>query len=126
MTNPAKVEIELSPLDQVRQTEADMARRIASAREAAEHTVVQAKIQAKNILDDARETGKREGEKRFREIISNAEEEAQEIIAQARNRAEYLRRRADQRMAEGIHLALNFVIGLDELEVTNELRNVSA
>ena len=114
MSSPTKTEAEFSPLDQIRQTEADVVRQIASAREAAGHTVAQAKTQAKDLLDDARQIGGREGEKRYREIISNAEEEAQAIIAQARNRAEHLRRRAGQRLAVGVRRALDIVIGLDE------------
>ncbi len=114
MSSLTKTKAEISPLDQIRQAEADVARQVASAREAAEHTVAQARIQAKDLLDDARQIGKREGEKRYREIISNAEEEEQAIVAQARNRAENLRRRAGDRLAEGVRRALNVVIGLEE------------
>jgi vacuolar-type H+-ATPase subunit H len=114
MSSPTKTDAKLSPLDQIRQTEADVARQVASAREAAGYTVAQAKTQAKGFVDDARQIGGREGEKRYREIISNAEEEEQAIIAQARNRAEHLRRRAGQRLAVGVRRALNVVIGLEE------------
>lgn len=111
LTNP---KTELSPLDQIRQAEANVARQVASAREAAEHKVAQARVQAKELLDDACQIGKREGEKRYREIISNAEEEEQVIVAQARNRSEHLRRRACHRLAGGVRRALNVVIGLEE------------
>lgn len=114
MSSPTKAEAEFSPLDQIRQTEADVVRQIASAREAAGHTVAQAKTQAKDLLGDARQIGGREGEKRYREIVSNAEEEAQAIIAQARKRAERLRRRGRQRLAIGVRQAMNVVIGLEE------------
>jgi vacuolar-type H+-ATPase subunit H len=115
MSNLAKPKAELSPLDQIRQAEADVARQIASAREATGQTVAQARIQAKDMLGDARQIGKREGEKRYREIVSNAEEEEQAIIAQACNRAEHLSRRAGQRLAEGVRRALNVVIGLEDV-----------
>ena len=114
MSSPTKAETTLSPLDQIRKTEAEVTRQIASAREAARHMVAQARIQAIDLLDDAHQGGTREGEKRYREIISNAEEEEQAIVAQARNRAEHLRRRAGQRLAEGVRRALNVVIGLEE------------
>ena len=114
MSNPIKTEAELSPLDQIHQTEADVVRQIASTREAAGHTVAHAKTQAKDLLDDALQIGQREGEKRYREMISNADEEAQVIIAQARKRAEHLRRRAGQRFAVGVRRSLNVVIGLEE------------
>lgn len=114
MSSPTKTDAKLSPLDQIRQTEADVARQIASARDAAGHTVAHAKTQAKELLEDAHRTGQREGEKRYKEIIANAEEEAQVIIAQAHKRAEHLRRRAGQRLAVGVRRALNVVIGLEE------------
>ena len=124
MSTPTKSEAGLSPLDQIRQTEADVARQIASAREAAGHTVTHSQTQAKEMLDDARRTGQREGEKRFREIISNAEEEAQAITTQARKRAEHLRRRAGQRLVVGVRHAMNVVLGFDEAGEENERRNV--
>lgn len=114
MTTPTKPDTELSPLDQIRQTEADVVRQTAAAREAAGQTVAHAQTQAREILDDARQTGRREGEKRYREIISNAEEEAQAIIAQAHRRAEHLRRRGRQRLTIGVRQAMNVVIGLEE------------
>ena len=114
MSSRNQPEAELSPLDQIRQAEADVARRIALAREAAGQTVEQAKIQARDLLDDARQIGNREGEKRYREIISKAEEEAKLIVAQARKRAEHLHRRAGQRLEVGVSRAMNVVIGFDE------------
>jgi len=115
MSTSTKTEAERSPLDQIRQTEADVARQIASAREAAKQSVAHAQSQAKEIINDAHQTGQREGEKRFREIISTAEEEAQAITAQARKRAEHLRRRAGQRLTVGVRRSLNVVIGLVEV-----------
>ena len=114
MTSLIKPEAELSPLDQIRQTEADVARQVALAREAARNTVEQAKAQARDLLDDAHQIGHRDGEKRYRKIISNAEEEAKLIVAQARKRAEHLHRRAGQRLAVGVSRALNVVIGFEE------------
>ena len=116
MARPSLTGAELSPLDQIRQTEADVARQIAAAREAAGMTVARAKSQAKELLADARQSGQREGDKRYKEIVSNAEEEAQVIIAQARKRAENLRRRAGHRLAIGVRCGLNVVIGMEEAE----------
>lgn len=113
MSSPTKAEAKLSPLDQIRKTEAEVTRQIASAREIAEHTVTQAMTQAKVLLDDSCQIGRREGKKRYREIVSNAEEEAQAIVAQARNRAEHLRRRAGQRMVVGVEHAMDIIIGLE-------------
>jgi len=107
-------ESNLSSLDQVRKTEADVTRQIASAREAAGQKVARAQTQANDLLDDARQVGKREGEKRYKAIISNAEEEAQVIIAQSHNRAAHLRRRAGKRFALGVRYSLNIIIGLED------------
>jgi flagellar biosynthesis/type III secretory pathway protein FliH len=114
MTTPIKTETELSPLDQIRQTEADVARQIASSRDVAGQTVTETKNQAKEILNDARHTGRREGEKRYREIISTAEEKAQALIAQAHTRSENLRRRGRQRLETGVHHAMSVIVGLEE------------
>jgi vacuolar-type H+-ATPase subunit H len=114
MYSPTKTETEFSPLDQIRQAEADVARQIASAHEVAGQTVALAKAQAKDLLNDARQFGKREGEKRYKEILFNAEEEAQVILVQARKRAARLRRRADQRMVLGVRYALDTIIGLEQ------------
>lgn len=114
MSSLTKEKADLSPLDQIRQTEADVARQIASAREEAGDTVTQAKTQAKDLLDEARQSGNRGGEKRYKEIISDAEEEARLIVAQAHKRAEHLQRKGGQRLAVGVRRALNIVIGLEE------------
>jgi len=114
MTTSTKPDTEQSPLDQIRQAETDMARQTAAAREAAGQTVAHAQTQAREILDDARQTGRREGEKRNREIISNAEDEAQAIIAQAHKRAEHLRRRGRHWLTIGVRQAMNVIIGLEE------------
>lgn len=113
MTTSTRPEFELSPLDQIRQTEAEVARRIASAREAGEQRVVKAKAEARTIVSDAREAGQREGQKRYKEIVSSAEEEAQTLIAQAYRQAEFLRSRGRQRLKLGTHQALHIILGLE-------------
>lgn len=114
MSSLPKNESNLSSLDQIRKTEADVTRQIASVREAAGLKVARAQTQANELLDDARQAGKREGEKRHKAILSNTEEEAQVIIAQSHNRAAHLRRRAGRRFALGVHRSLNVILGLQE------------
>lgn len=53
---------ELSSLDQVRQAEAEVARRIAASREKVEQAEAQAREQAKALIEEAREGGRREGQ----------------------------------------------------------------
>lgn len=113
MVRPISPE-ELSPLDQIRQTEADVTRAVAAARQAAELIIAQAQREAIDIQQHARELGIREGEARFRELISTGEEEARGIVAEAQVRANELRRKGQQRMDLGIHKAVRIVIGLGE------------
>ena len=113
MSTSTKPEFELSPLDQIRQAEAEVARQIASARKAGEQMVSKTRAEGKAIINEAREVGQREGLKRHKEIVSGAEEEAQTSVAQAHRRAEFLRRRARQRLELGTRLALAIILGLE-------------
>jgi len=107
-------ENELSPLDQIRQTEAEVTRRIAAAREAAELNVVKARTEATHLKNQAREAGNREGQIHYKEIITRAGEEAEAIINQARRRAEDMRRKGHQRMPIAVKQAMAIIIGADE------------
>jgi len=110
---------ELSPLDQIRQTEAENTRGIAVAREAAELTVEKEKIQAKELIRKIREVGRRDGQIRYKEILSRAEDKARSIVAQAHNQAAKLRSKGQRCMSTAVCDAVNIVIGLDE-EVKDE------
>jgi flagellar biosynthesis/type III secretory pathway protein FliH len=107
-------EAELSPLDQIRQTEADVTRAVAAACQAADEIVAQAQREAAQIKQEARQSGVREGQARYREMISNAEEEVRDIVAEAKERAKELRRKGQKRMDRGVHQAVRMVIGLGE------------
>jgi vacuolar-type H+-ATPase subunit H len=114
MMTDAPIESDLSPLDQIRQTEAHVTRQVAAAREAAKQTVADMKNKAKETINDASKAGRREGQKRYKDIISNAEEEAQILIAQAYKKAEHLRRRGGQRLDEGVCSAISIIINAEE------------
>ncbi len=64
---------QFSPLDQIRQTEAEITRKIAAAREAAEQVVVKARLDASVIKKQALEDGNREGQSQYREILIRGE-----------------------------------------------------
>lgn len=108
---PAITETELSPLDQIRQTEADVTREAAVAREAATRSVAEAKNQVKANLCEARESGRQRGEIRYREIISRADEESQALVSRAHSMAERLQRMGQRRMSAAVREAVNLVIG---------------
>lgn len=113
MVSPISPE-ELSPLDQIRQTEAEVTRAVAAARLAAEQMIAQAQREAIDIQQHARELGLREGEARYRELMSTGDEEGRGIIAAAKLQANELRRKGQQRMDQGVHKAVHIVIGLGE------------
>jgi vacuolar-type H+-ATPase subunit H len=109
-----KPEIELSPLDQIRQTEGEVTRKVAAAREAAEQILEKARQQAEILKHSAREAGTRQGESLYKTTIAKAEEEARALVAEAGFQAERLKRRGQQHMQSGINHAVNLVLGLDQ------------
>jgi vacuolar-type H+-ATPase subunit H len=109
-------ELDLSPLDQIRQTEAEVARKIAAARKASEQIVEQARQQAAALKREAVESGRGEGQARCQTALSDAEEEARAFVAEAQDQADRLRRRGAERMQQAVRGALIFVIDLEEEE----------
>jgi vacuolar-type H+-ATPase subunit H len=114
MAHPAQGETQLSPLDQIRLAEAAVTRKIAIARKDREHTLANAKAQAKILLDEARESGKRTGQTQYREIVSEAEEEARAILAESDHRAEEIRQKGSQYMDIAIRRVVNIITGMEE------------
>jgi len=107
-------ELDISPLDQIRQTEADVTRKIAAARNSAEQILEEAHRQAAALKQEARETGTREGQARYKAIIAKSEEESQALVAEAQSQAKKLRRRGKERMRVAVSCAVNFIINLTE------------
>jgi vacuolar-type H+-ATPase subunit H len=112
MTLPRIAEAELSPLDQIRQAEAEVNRRIAAARRAAEMIEIKARAQAVDLKREAHEAGRREGRAQYEELVSRAEVEAEALLAQAHSQAEDLRRKGDLHMDAAVHRAVEVVVGL--------------
>jgi vacuolar-type H+-ATPase subunit H len=106
--------IELSPLDQIRQAEAEVARRIAAAHQAAEVAVNEAQAQAQDLAHKARKAGHREGQAQYQETISRAKDRAHELVAQAHDQAEDLHCKGELRMEAAARRALAIVIGWPE------------
>lgn len=102
---------QLSPLDQIQQAEAEVARRIAAAREGAEVTLQEARAQMVELQRQARETGRSEGQMQYQEIVSRAEDEARALIARAHRGAEILRRQGESCMDAAVREAVQFIIG---------------
>ena len=111
---------ELSPLDQIRLVEAEITRKIATAREASEHSAANARAQTALLKKQAHESGNREGQIRYKEIVSKAEEEARTIVAHAHNQAADLRRKGQARMEAALQDAISIVLGLKGGGSSNE------
>jgi|MudIll2142460700_1097286.scaffolds.fasta_scaffold400382_1 vacuolar-type H+-ATPase subunit H len=106
--------LELSPLDQIRQTEAEVTRRVAAARELAGQSLESAKKEAARMIAQAREIGLREGQARYQEIFHEAEEEAKQLVTRAQGQVEVINQRGDQRMQQAVQQVVSIVIGLEE------------
>jgi vacuolar-type H+-ATPase subunit H len=107
-------ETQLSPLDQIRQAEADVTRKVAMAREDSEHKLAEAKAQAKTRLAKARKSGKRKGQAQFREIVSEAEEVTRAILAESDHWAEELQQKGIRYMDYAVRQVVDIVSGMEE------------
>lgn len=107
-------DLDLSPLDQIRRTEAEVTRKIAAARKAAEQILEETRRQVATLKQEALETGTREGRANYNALISKAEEESRALVAEAQYQAKMLRRRGQGRMPKAVSDAVNFVINLAE------------
>ena len=103
---------ELSPLDQIRLAEAEITRKIVTAREASERVIAEARTRATVLKKQAHESGSRAGRIRYKEIVSKAEEEARTIVQHAHNQADELRQNGQTRMDAAIQEALGIVLAL--------------
>jgi len=119
MANSTPVD-ELSPLDQIRLAEAEITRKIVATREQAERAIVKARERAALLKRQAHESGTRDGQIRYKEIVSKAEEEARTIVEQAHHQATSLRRKDQARMEAVIREATGIVLNLKGGGKSNE------
>ena len=113
MVDTGATQPNLPSLDQVRQEEAEVTRRVAAARESAELAVKEARKRAEELKQEARQTGHRDGERRYKQVISESEAQANTLLAQAKAQAEELRRRGDEVMDEAVRHVLSVVLGVE-------------
>jgi phage FluMu protein gp41 len=119
MADPSSA-TELSPLDQIRLAEAEITRKIVTAREQSENAVVETRVQAALLKKQAHESGTRDGQIRNKKIVSKAEEEAHTIVAYAHRMAadQALARAEAMTGAEAVRSAALATRGGFSLEVT--------
>lgn len=114
------VPAERSPLDQIRQAEAEVTRRVVAARKAADQALAAAHAQATDLKRQAIQAGQRDGQAQYQDIISQAEQEARVILAQARSQAQHLRQKGDLRMEDAVRQAVAIVIGQETGRIAHE------
>ncbi|NOH03428.1 MAG: hypothetical protein HND47_16435 [Chloroflexi bacterium] len=102
---------DLSPLDQIRLVEAEVARRLVAAREAVEEKAAKVRTISEQLIYAVRDAGRKEGEAHYKAVVGKAEEEAQVVVLRARQRAEELKHRGGQRMASLTLRCVDFVLG---------------
>jgi vacuolar-type H+-ATPase subunit H len=107
-------QLELSPLDRIRQAEADAARSIAGSREIAEQILVRAREQARALVAEAQEAGKREGQAQYRRIIFHAQDEVREICHESQEQVDALRRAEAELMDIAVRRVVAIITGSGE------------
>jgi len=98
-------------LEAIRRKEAEVKRRLAAEREAAEAVIAAAERQARERLIAAEIEGRCAGEAQRQAAQTEAEREADAILARARAEAETLQRAGEPRLATAVARAVEIVIG---------------
>ncbi|MDT8306159.1 MAG: hypothetical protein RRC07_09500 [Anaerolineae bacterium] len=106
----------LSPLDQIRQAEADSARRVAGCREGAERAAARAREQARALVEAEREAGQREGQAQYRRLMLRAQDEVRVICLDSQKRVAELQRAEVELMGAAVTRVLAIITGIAEGE----------
>jgi vacuolar-type H+-ATPase subunit H len=106
-----RVENVVSLLEVIRRHEAELKRRLAVEHETVEVVVAEAKRQAREVLIAAEAEGRRAGEEQRRAAQSQAESEAQSIVARAHTEAEALQQLGQPPLTAVTARAVEIVIG---------------
>jgi len=104
---------ELSPLDQIRNTEAEITRKIAAAQEKSKQKIAQAQREAQELLKMAKDKGYLHGQVRGKEILAKTEVEAKAIVEKANKQAENFRARGQKQMGVVVQFAMEFILGVE-------------
>lgn len=111
MTAQEEAKVERSPLDQIRQVEAEVAQEIAAARKRAKDLSKEISAQADDINHKARVEGHHEGEQHYQEIISEANMAAERLLEQAHTQAEELRQTGKSQINTAVRFAVDTIVG---------------
>lgn len=104
----------IAPLDEIRQEEAKIARLRLLALEQAAALEQEARQQAEQAKEQARSDGLRDGEAARAQMTALAQQEAQQVVAQARVKADHLRAQTEPLVASAAAWAERVVLGLEK------------
>ena len=102
----------LSPLDQIRQAEAEAARQLVLAREAESKKIQDSHLQAAELYKKARAEAEAEGQARYKEILAKSEEEATALVAESRRKTEKLRVAGQKQITSLVSKVVKFITGM--------------
>lgn len=105
---------QLSPLDQIRQIEAEETRKLVQARESAGKIIQEARHKVAQTLQQACTAGEQEGQARYKEMLKKSEDEATALVAEARQQADRLRQSGKSQMEALVERIVKFVTGMEE------------
>lgn len=98
-------------LDAIRHVEAEVKRRLAAERLAAQLTITQTEQHAHELVAAAEADGQREGEAQRRQAQHDAERLGEALVASARLEAERLHRLGEAQLNTAITRAIEIVLG---------------
>ena len=110
---------EISPLEQIRHAEAEVTRRLASARQEAEKKLIKARSKAAQQQKQALDEGLRQGQAHYQSTINKAEEEARQILTESREKAGTLLLQGETHLYEAVCLAVEIILGVEGGGKTN-------
>lgn len=100
-----------TPLELIREKEAELSGRVLSAKREADEIVSDARKQAAAIIEQATEESVAAAKDRQREVLERTEAEAKALLAQAESEAAELSQTIEPRIQSAVDFVLNAVIG---------------
>jgi vacuolar-type H+-ATPase subunit H len=104
-------QVDVSPLDQIRDAEIAVARRLAAARESARALIETTQSQVDDLQREAEQAGRLEGQAQYAEAVAKAKDAAALILVQAQRQIERLRGQAERDRDSLVSTVLEFVTG---------------
>jgi vacuolar-type H+-ATPase subunit H len=104
----------LSPLDQIRQAEAEVARRVAGRREAAELTLAQAREHGQALVEAEIEAGQRDGQAQYRRLILRAQDEVRAVHQEGQKHVATIQQNEHNLMDVAVRHVLAIIMGEGE------------